>query len=157
MKRHLPLIVLFLAIAMTAAAEPVREIPGVTAKDAFPKACVDCHTGKAGMPAPLSTTIKNWSVKVDPKMVAKLQPFAPKGLTLKGKHPAVAAKDVPAMCLKCHTATSKVAPPLAPMMHGIHFTGGEANPYLTKFGGECTNCHKFNAATAQWSFPAGSE
>jgi hypothetical protein len=64
-----------------------------------------------------------------------------------------ALKEVPGACIKCHTSMSKVAPPLAPMMHGAHLTGGDASVFLTKFDGECTHCHKFDAKTAVWSMP----
>jgi hypothetical protein len=156
MKRQLTFTAVFLAMAMTAAAAPVREIPGITGKDNFPHGCVDCHTGKPGMPQPIGSIIKSWSVSVDAKMLAKLQPFAPKGMVLKGKHPGVPVREVPGICFKCHAA-SKSAPPFAWMAHGIHLTGGDTNPYLTKFGGECTNCHKFDPVTAQWSMPTGVE
>jgi len=138
--------IFFLLVAITASAEPARKIPGITTKDVYPQGCVDCHTAKANMPATIATLLSN------PKAATKAQPFVPKTFTLKGKHPSVAAiKDIPAGCLKCHTATSKFAPPLPPIIHGIHLTGGDANPFLTTFGGECTNCHKFNDKTGQWS------
>ncbi len=157
MNRHLLFVALTLAMAITAAAKPAaREIPGITGKDVFPRGCVDCHTGKPGNPVPLSAVIKSFSARVDPKDLARLQAFAPKGLTLKGKHPPVPIKDVPANCFRCHAAT-KSAPPFAALIHGIHLTGGETNPFLTKFGGECTHCHKFNAANGQWSIGTGSE
>ena len=137
----------------------VATIPGITAKDVYPHGCVDCHTGKANMPAPLSADLKGWTTKVDPALVTKVQPSAPKGVTLKGKHPNVTAmvKDIPGGCLKCHAQTSKSAPPLASMMHEIHLTGGEKNPFLTTFGGHCTHCHKLDAKTGAWSLGSGAE
>src|SRR6476661_277361 len=127
--KRLTLVLLSLFIAAGAAAQTARKIPGITTKDAFPRGCVDCHTGRAGIaPAPLSTIMKDWGAKIDGKRLARLQTFVPKSLMLKGKHPGVAAiKDVPAACIKCHTSMSKLAPPLAPLMHGIHLTGGDAN------------------------------
>ncbi|MGZ8809840.1 MAG: hypothetical protein ACXW29_01770 [Thermoanaerobaculia bacterium] len=159
MRVRLSLIAVFLLVAIGASAQSARKIPGITTKDAFPRACVDCHTGRAGMtPAPLSTVMKEWSAKIDGKRLARLQTFVPKSLMLKGKHPGVATiKDVPASCVKCHTTMSKLAPPLAPLIHGIHLTGGDANSFLTTFQGECTHCHKLNAVSGQWSMPGGAE
>ncbi len=158
MSRHLLSLALSLAIAITAVAKPtpVREIPGITGKDAYPRGCVDCHTGKGANPAPLSAVIRTFSGRVDPKELARLQMFSPKGMTLKGKHPPVPIKEVPMNCFRCHAAT-KSAPPFAALIHGIHLTGGEANGFLTKFGGECTHCHKFNAADGTWWIGIGSE
>jgi hypothetical protein len=47
--------------------------------------------------------------------------------------------------MKCHTATSKTIPPLAPLMHGIHLAKADASEFVRQFGGECTHCHKLNA------------
>jgi hypothetical protein len=158
MRVRLSLIGFCLLVAIGASAQSARKIPGITTKDVFPRACVDCHTGRAGTPAPLSTIMKQWSATIDGKRLARLQTFVPKSLMLKGKHPGVATiKDVPTACLKCHAAMSKLAPPLAPLIHGIHLTGGDANPFLTTFQGECTHCHKLNAVSGQWSIPSGAE
>ena len=133
------LLALFLAVV---------QIPGITAKDVYPKGCVDCHTGAAGMPATIAKLLSA------PDAASKAKAFVPTTFTLKGKHPSVAMiKDPPAGCLKCHTKTSTIAPPLAPMIHGVHLTGGDANPFLTKFDGQCTHCHKFNSKTGQWWVP----
>jgi hypothetical protein len=156
--KRLMLVLLSLFVAAGAAAETARKIPGITTKDAFPRGCIDCHTGAAGMPTKLSVTVREWGEKIDGKRLARLQTFVPKSLLLKGKHPPVGSlKDVPGACLKCHSAMSKIAPPLAPLMHGIHLTGGDANAFLTTFQGECTHCHKLNAVSGQWSHPSGSE
>jgi hypothetical protein len=158
MRVRLSLIGVFLLVAMGASAQSARKIPGITTKDVFPRACVDCHAGRAGTPPLLSTIMKQWSATIDGKVLATLQTFVPKGMMLKGKHPGVSTiKDIPAACVKCHAAMSKLAPPLAPVIHGIHLTGGEANPFLTTFQGECTHCHKLNAVSGQWSVPSGTE
>ncbi len=142
-----------------AAPAPARKIPGITTKDAYLKACVDCHVNRPDMPAPFSVSMKQWSEKVDAKLLAKSKASAPKGMTLKGKHPNVTAmvKDIPGGCLKCHQKGSKIAPPFATMVHAIHLSGGDANPFLTTFQGECTHCHKLNAATGEWSLPSAPE
>jgi len=110
------------------------------AKDASPGACVDCHIKERRISVLLS--------KIDAKNVAPLQAFVPKGLTLKGKHPTVPTKDIPASCLKCHTASSKTIPPFPPLMHGIH---------LTKPDIDCTSCHKLDKKTGIVAVPSGAE
>lgn len=155
---RLLLIVSLTLIALSLAAETARKIPGVTVKDQFPRGCVDCHTGAAGHPAKMSAIMKQWSSAIDGKRLARLQTFVPKTLLLKGKHPPVGSvKDVPAVCIKCHAAMAKIAPTFAPLMHGIHLTGGDANPFLTTFQGECTHCHKLDAVSGKWSNPSAAE
>ena len=104
-----PLVTLALLVFVPVAiAAPPRAIPGINAKDAFPAGCVGCHVKDHR----ISTTLaQHWNGKVDAKTLAAMQAFVPKGITLKGKHPTVATKDIPASCLKCHTATSKGIPP----------------------------------------------
>lgn len=136
-----------------AAAQTPRAIPGITAKDAFPGGCVDCHQKERRV----TTLLGQWNGKVDAKKLAAMQAFVPQGITLKGKHPTVPGKDVPASCLKCHAATSKTIPPFPALMHGIHFSEGAASDFVKQFGGECTHCHKFNSAKAKWSLPSGAE
>jgi hypothetical protein len=140
---------------------PPRAIPGITAKDQFPRACVDCHLNypEQKMDARFSTFMKQWTQKVEPQLLAKAAASAPPGVKLKGQHPAVlgALKNIPTACLMCHGRTSTMAPPFARMLHAIHLTGGKDNHFLTVFQGECTHCHKLNAATGAWSLPSGPE
>jgi len=151
------------AQAAAAAAQPARKVPGINAADAFPRGCVDCHV--AGPPgtaldARLSTQLKSWSSgKVDAALLATAQAAAPAGLKLKGKHPDAedALEDAPNGCLDCHSGDSKKAPPFASMMHRIHLVGGEQNRFMTVYQGECTHCHKLDAARGAWSMPSGPE
>jgi hypothetical protein len=130
------------------------------AKDDFPKACVDCHIKTPdGKDMRLGTLAKAWATKVPPGLLAKVSPVMPKGVALKAKHPPLAAamlKDIPATCQKCHAAASKTMPPLAPMVHAIHF-GGDKNEFVSKFGGQCTHCHKVNAKAGVMGVPSGPE
>jgi cytochrome c553 len=125
-----------LALAMFVAATPVK-------KDAYPRACVDCH-------AKPEMRISVLLQKPNAAMTARLQPLAPKGVKLAGKHPAVAFafKDIPAKCLTCHGPAAKNAPQFPRMMHVIHLTDGQ---------GECVNCHKYSAATGDWKIPSAAE
>lgn len=140
---------------------PARKIPGINVTDQFPRGCVDCHVNRPGigLDVRLSTLMARWNDKVEPALLAKAQAAAPPDLTLKGKHPAVARAlaDIPAGCLACHARASKVAPPFAQMVHSIHLTGGEENHFMTLFQGECTHCHKLDAASGRWFLVSGAE
>ncbi len=138
---------------------PPRAIPGITTADAYPSACVDCHVvyPAMGMDTRLSALLEQWSEKVEPAFLARVQAYAPAGLALAGKHPQVPAADIPSSCLACHGRGSTEAPPFAQMLHGIHLTGGERNHFLTVFQGECTHCHKLDPSTGRWWLPSGDE
>jgi hypothetical protein len=147
--------------AGTQAAPALRPIPGITAEDPFPRGCVDCHVNMPDrkMDARFSTLMKQWESAVDPALLARVQPFAPSGVVLKGKHPKfnVAAADIPTSCISCHAAQRKAAPAFDRMIHGLHLTGGEKNHFLVEFQGQCTYCHKLDAASGAWSLGHGKE
>jgi len=154
MKLRLIALAFTLAVFVPAAmAAPPRAIPGINAKDVYPAGCVDCHVKEMR----LSTLLARWNGTVDAKTVAAMQAFVPKGMTLKGKHPAVPTKDIPASCMKCHSATSKLFPPFAPLIHGVHLAKGDQSDFVKQFQGECTHCHKLNKATGTWSLASGAE
>jgi len=136
-----------------------RKIPGITTRDAYPNGCVDCHINhvEINIDPRFSTLLKQWKEKVEPKILTKAQASAPKGVTLKGKHPNATGslKNVPAGCQTCHSKESKTAPSFSRMMHLLHYTGAEENPFLTEYQGECTHCHKLNLLTGEWEIPSG--
>jgi hypothetical protein len=138
---------------------PARKIPGINAEDKAPRACVSCHVKMPELDARLSTAMAQWTVKVEPQLLAKAQAAAPTGVTLKGKHPATpkSLSNIPSACLTCHGRSAKTAPPFGRLLHVIHLTGGEENHFMTRFQGECTHCHKLDRATGQWSLPSGPE
>jgi len=140
---------------------PARNIPGITSADAFPNGCVSCHVNMPdkGFDARLSTSMKRWVNEVDPKLMEKVRGAASPGMQLRGKHPPTtkALENIPAACMSCHTASSKMAPPFSRMLHAIHLTGGDENHFMTLFQGECTHCHKLNPKTGGWSIPSGPE
>ncbi|GGB89239.1 hypothetical protein GCM10011352_14030 [Marinobacterium zhoushanense] len=142
-------------------APPLRQIPGIIAPDQFPQGCVDCHVNRPDLKRDvrLSTVMRHWQDKVDPMFLARIRPFVPVNMELAGKHPAFEAEsaDIPQACLQCHENTSEPAPPLGPLLHGLHLVGGEENHFLSKFQGECTLCHKLNAQTGEWSLGSGRE
>jgi hypothetical protein len=140
---------------------PPRAIPGLTADDPAPKACISCHTNRTeiNLDARLSTLVRQWYKEVPAPLAAKAQAAAPAGVTLKGRHPQVDSsfKDIPGACLKCHGRAARMAPPFAQLLHLIHLTGGAENHFLTMFQGECTLCHKLSRDTGRWTIPSGPE
>lgn len=162
------LLVLLAAIAMAAPegpgappAPPARQIPALNAPDLFPRGCVDCHVDRPDlkMDTRLSSLMRGLAGGARPELLAAAQAAAPAGLTLTGKHPdaEAALADIPRNCLECHGATSQEAPPFGRLVHRIHLTGGEQNHFLTLFQGECTHCHKLDAASGEWMLPSGQE
>ena len=140
---------------------PPRAIPGITAADPFQNACVDCHIARPEIDVDgrFATALASWGEAVRPDLLERAQAAAPRGVTLKGKHPPVqgALADIPRSCLACHGDTSTSAPPFSRLMHSVHLTGGEKNHFLTIFQGECTHCHKLDAVTGALSVPSGPE
>jgi cytochrome c553 len=137
-----------------------RAIPGITAEDRFPRACVSCHVALPdGQDVRLSTVMTGLREGTDSLLLANAQAAAPPGLRLTGKHPDAsrALANIPTGCLTCHGRNATLAPPFNRLIHRIHLTGGEANHFLTMFGGECTHCHKLDPASGAWSIPSGPE
>jgi hypothetical protein len=141
-------------------ASSLAPIPGITAEDKFPRACIDCHivVADTGMDRRLSTLLR--ADQLDPAMLARIRAVLPETTRLSGRHPRLpdaSFRNIPASCLLCHREAQTMLPPFAPMMHAIHLTGAGENRYLTLFGGACTNCHKLNRTNGRWSTPAGPE
>ncbi len=141
---------------------PARQVPGINAEDQFPGGCVDCHVVQPqfNVDGRLSTQMAALATTVETGLLARAQAAAPAGVTLKGRHPAIPAamlKNIPNGCMPCHAKTSKTAPPFASLLHSIHLGGGQQNPFMTVFQGECTHCHKLDAKTGGWSIPNGPE
>ena len=143
------------------ATPPLRDIPGITTDDIFPSGCVSCHLNfiDRNMDTRISTSLTNWTEKVEPKLLEKAQAATPKEIVLTGKHPSAAEslENIPKACIECHNNMPLDAPAFSKMVHLIHLTGGKDNHYLTIFQGECTHCHKFNPNTGTWFLPSGTE
>ena len=145
------------------AAPSLRQIPGVTAPDQFPRGCVDCHgkPAEAGRDVRISTLMQQWQVEVAPALLEKVRAFSPADKPLKGVHPKIKGEiseiEIPKACMTCHAEKSKIAPPFGRLLHGLHLVGGEKNHFLSVFQGECTHCHKLDAATGSWSLGSGTE
>lgn len=141
---------------------PIRAIPGITADDPFPGGCVDCHVYRPDeeLDVRISALMARWYVAVEPALLERVRGVAGKaGVQLRGRHPEVPAslKDIPDGCMRCHRRGSEEAPPFGALVHALHLVGGESNVFLTTFQGECTYCHKLDAATGAWSLASGPE
>ena len=138
-----------------------RKIPGITAKDTHPKACIDCHVNhpEMNLDARLSTTVGGFTKQVDEKTLAKAKAAAADPSKIVGRHPVVDAafKDIPNACRNCHRREFQAAPPFVRLMHAIHLVGGQENHFMTFYQGECTLCHKLDPKTGAWSIPSGAE
>jgi hypothetical protein len=140
----------------------VRQIPGITTKDACPNGCVDCHVaGKTG-DMRISVLMAKYATAVPPGLIDKAKASSPGALAsrIKGKHmpvPKVKA-NVPQSCMSaCHKKGSTVAPSFAQLMHTIHLQGGAKNTFLTTHQGECTYCHKLDPKTGMWKIASAAE
>ena len=140
---------------------PARAVPGINAPDQFPQGCVDCHIVYENPPMDvrLSTLLQAWCEGADDHLLAVAQAAAPAGVSLTGRHPEVteALTDIPATCLECHGKDAADAPPFGRLMHSIHLADRADNPFLALFQGECTHCHKLNAATGAWRVASGPQ
>ena len=158
------LVGLLFALAVKAAdvGASLPQIPGITAEDRFPRACVDCHVNmpETGMDVRFSTLMGQWYTQVAPTLLARVRSIMPASARLSGRHPRLPPaifQDIPARCMTCHAGTQANVPSFGPMMHAIHLTGGAENHYLGLFRGECANCHKFNSSNGRWLVPSGPE
>jgi hypothetical protein len=147
--------------APTASTVPaVRQIPGITAKDAYPNGCVDCHVAAKDGDMRLSVLLAKWTTAAPTALVEKAKAASADASKIKGKHLAIAnAKaNIPQTCLAaCHKKGSVIAPPFAQLMHLIHLTGGAQNRFLAVNQGECTYCHKLDQKTGTWKVASGPE
>jgi hypothetical protein len=143
-----------------APAAAVRPIPGITAKDAYPNGCVDCHVAAKDGDMRLSVLLAKWTAAAPAALVEKARAASADASKIKGKHLAIAnvKANIPQTCLSaCHKKGSVIAPPFAQLMHLIHLTGGAQNRFLTANQGECTYCHKLDQKTGLWKIANGAE
>lgn len=107
---------------------------GINSKDPFPSGCVSCH---------IKLPDKDVRLNV---MLAKV-----------GKHPNITSvvKVVPTDCAKCHKEGS--ARSLSVSSHKMHFQNPTKSEFISKFGGQCLNCHKLDAKTFKMSVKSGAK
>ena len=141
-------------------APAIRQIPGITAKDAYPNGCVDCHVvGKDG-DTRMSALMTKWTNAVPAALVEQAKAASVDPSKIKGKHPSMPnlKANVPQTCLAvCHKTGSTIAPPFGQLVHVIHLVGGSQNRFLTAYQGECTHCHKLDQKTGMWKVASGVE
>ena len=139
-------------------AQAPRSIPGLTARDAFPNGCVDCHVAGKDGDMRLSVAVATWVTAVPPALVERAKAASADPAKIKGKHPAVpnAKENIPRSCATCHRKGSTTAPPFALLLHTIHLAGSP-NRFLSVNQGECTHCHKLDQKTGAWTLPTGAE
>ena len=138
----------------------LRQIPGITSKDAYPNGCVDCHVSSKDGDMRLSTRMSTLTTAVPAPLLAKTRAASADASKIKGKHPVVpnVKTNTPQTCLAaCHKTGSTIAPPLGQLMHAIHLVGGAQNKFLTSYQGECTHCHKLDQKTGVWKVASGPE
>jgi hypothetical protein len=141
-------------------APAIRQIPGLTSKDAYPNGCVDCHVAGKDADMRISALMATWTKAVPVALAEKARSASVDASKIKGKHPAMAnvKANVPQTCLAaCHKPGSTIAPPFARLMHVIHLVGGNGNRFLTANQGECTHCHKLNPKTGAWNAASSAE
>ena len=143
----------------TSQAGAVRQIPGITATDAFPKGCVDCHLAGKDGDMRISTLMAKWATAVPEPLLGKTRAASADASKIKGKHPALpnVKTNIPQTCLGCHKKGSTIAPPFAQLLHTIHLVGGAQNKFVTMFQGECTHCHKLDQKTGVWKVATAAE
>jgi cytochrome c551/c552 len=107
----------------------VTSLSGITTKDPRPNGCVDCHKGDTSIPA----------------VVNKIE-----------NHPPVdkIAKTVPNDCFMCHKEDTK-AGVLDVATHKQHFSNPEKNEFVTKYKGDCLNCHSLDMNTFKMGVKSG--
>ncbi|MEQ1731078.1 MAG: hypothetical protein ABL982_22140 [Vicinamibacterales bacterium] len=138
----------------------VRQIPGLTAKDAYPNGCVDCHIVSKDADGRIGALMATWTSAVPAALTEKARASSVDASKIKGKHPAVAnvKANIPQTCIAaCHKPGSTTAPPFARLMHVIHLTGGSGNRFLTANQGECMHCHKLDQKTGTWKTASSAE
>ncbi len=101
---------------------------GACLADDYPDGCVSCHVGDT--PKPKS------AYRLDLQL-------ADLGHGKGGER----TKEIPTGCFRCHASTGDgAAGKLGPYIHLIHFRG-EKNPFLKKYGGDCSSCHQMDPNT----------
>ncbi len=152
------LLALVAASGYSADPAPTHKIPGINADDPHAQACVDCHVKTDAADMRFSALMAKWIAGADPKLVAYAKAVAPDSTKITGKHPTTSKfTNIPDRCFNCHSATSKDAPPFSGLMHLVHLSGGDQNAFVSKYGGDCTNCHKLDLKTGKWAIPSGDE
>lgn len=104
---------------------------GAAFADDYPEGCVSCHVGDEPKPSA--------AYRLDLQL-AKL------GHGKGGER----TQDIPTGCYRCHASDGDgAAGKLGPYIHVVHFRGGDKNPFLKKYGGDCSSCHRMDPSNWQ--------
>jgi hypothetical protein len=111
-------LIVFVAVSITGAAAGFA--------DDYPEGCVSCHVGD----------------KPKPRSAYRLDlQLAEAGHGRGGAR----TEEVPTGCYRCHASDGEgMAGKLGPDIHVIHFRGDGENPFLRKYGGDCSSCHRMD-------------
>jgi len=98
--------------------------------------CVDCHIQKQG-----STDLR-------------LGPL----LDQIGHGPVERSRNVPRDCIRCHRSSDvEELPPFNALIHSIHYDVPKTNTFVTKFGGDCRECHAMDADEGEATVKGGKK
>ena len=114
-----------IVLLLTAQAVPGK-LPGLVSADPFGKGCVDCHKVQTdGKDLRVSAVLKG--VKNHPNITSIV-------------------KNLPTDCTMCHKAGT-TAKELNIVLHKVHYELKADSAFVKSYGGECLNCHLFDATT----------
>ncbi len=109
---------------------------GGAVADERPDGCVDCHVKKQG--------------QTDLRLNALLHQI--------GHEPIERTRNVPRDCQRCHrSADVEGLQTFDVLMHAIHYDVPRTNTFITKYGGDCRNCHGMDADTGVASVKGGKK
>lgn len=101
---------------------------GTCLADDYPEGCVSCHVGDTPKPKA--------AYRLDLQL-------ANLGHGKGGER----TEEIPTGCFRCHASNGEgAAGKLGPYVHLIHFRG-DKNPFLRKYGGDCSSCHRMDPKT----------
>jgi len=101
---------------------------GNTLADEYPEGCVSCHIGDKAKPGS--------AYRLDLQLA-----------TLGHGKGGERTEDIPTGCFRCHNSNGEgPAGKLGPYVHLVHFRG-DKNPFLKKYGGDCSSCHRMDPET----------
>lgn len=113
--------------------------PGaVGAEDAHPEGCVSCHTNRQGA--------------ADFRLNVLLDQIG---------HPSLKRiKKVPRDCTRCHVTEEDAdegEATFSQIIHEIHYDVPKINLFVTRFGGECRECHEMNVEEGEAQLKTGAK
>ena len=114
-------------------AQDAPALSGITAEDAHPNGCIDCHR--------VAENGNDYRLNVS--------------LTEAG-HPNIATmvRTVPNDCGICHKAGTPLGA-VSELTHKAHYANASENHFIAYYQGECLACHALNAETGVMTVKSG--